>query len=83
MPALWASIEMVTSMTIEEIEREVSDLEAFLRHTQDGIDSVLARYGDGVRPSWVSAEIGSDMMQMRQARNQIQKLKERLKEKSQ
>jgi hypothetical protein len=74
---------MVTSMTVEEIEREVSDLEAFLRHTQDGIDSVLARYGDGIRPSWVSAEIGSDMMQMRQARNQIQKLKEQLKEKSQ
>jgi hypothetical protein len=83
MPTLWAFIEMVTSMTVEEIEREVSDLEAFLRHTQDGIDSVLARYGDGIRPSWVSAEIGSDMMQMRQARNQIQKLKEQLKEKSQ
>lgn len=69
-------------MTVEEIEREVYDLQEFVRYKQDGIDSVLKQYGEGVRPSWISAEIGIDLMQIRQARKKIQKLEEQLKEQS-
>ncbi len=62
-------------MKNEKIEREISDLEIFIRLKQDDIDSLIARYGDGVRPAWVGEEIGIDMANIQYARSQIEKLK--------
>ena len=65
-------------MTREQIEREIEDLEAYLRFKQDGIDQLNAKYS-GVRPAWVSGDIGWDMMHMDNARSKIKELKERFK----
>jgi hypothetical protein len=62
-------------MKNEKIEREISDLELFIRLKQDDIDSLIACYGDGVRPAWVGEEIGIDMANIQYARSQIEKLK--------
>jgi len=70
-------------MTKEEIEREITDLEAYIKYKQDSIDSTLARYGSGVRPSWVSADIGIDGAHIANARRQIKELQEQLKEQAQ
>ena len=64
-------------MTREEIEREINDLEAYVQRKQDAIDSLIARY-DGARPSWVSGEIGWDMMHIQNARAEIEDLKAKL-----
>jgi predicted RNase H-like nuclease (RuvC/YqgF family) len=64
-------------MTREQIEREIEDLEAYLRFKQDGIDQLNAKYS-GVRPAWVSGDIGWDMMHMDNARSKIKELKEQL-----
>lgn len=69
-------------MTNEEIEREIADLERYIKWKQDDIDKLLAQY-KGVRPSWVSGDIGWDMMQIDDARNSIKELKEQLKEQAQ
>ena len=68
---------MVTDMTREQIEREIEDLEAYLRFKQDGIDKLNAKYS-GVRPAWVSGDIGWDMMHMDNARSKIKELKEQM-----
>jgi len=62
-------------MKNEKIEREISDLEIFIRLKQDDIDRLIARYGDGVRPAWVGEDIGMDMGNIQYARSQIEKLK--------
>ena len=62
-------------MKNKKIEREISDLEIFIRLKQDDIDRLIARYGDGVRPAWVGEDIGMDMANIRYARSQIEKLK--------
>jgi hypothetical protein len=64
-------------MTREQIEREIEDLEAYLRLKQDSIDQLNAKYS-GVRPAWVSGDIGWDMMHMDNARSKIKELKEQL-----
>ena len=62
-------------MKNKKIEREISDLEIFIRLKQYDIDRLIARYGDGVRPAWVGEDIGMDMANIRYARSQIEKLK--------
>jgi predicted RNase H-like nuclease (RuvC/YqgF family) len=71
------SEEQLCPMTREQIEREIEDLEAYLRFKQDGIDQLNAKYS-GVRPAWVSGDIGWDMMHMDNARSKIKELKEQL-----
>ena len=62
-------------MKNEKIEREIGDLERYIQRKQEGIDNLIARYGDGVRPAWVGEDIGMDMGNIRYARSQIEKLK--------
>lgn len=62
-------------MTKDEIKQAISALENLIRRKQDNIDGMEARYGDGVRPAWVGEDIGMDMMDIRYARSQIEKLK--------
>lgn len=64
-------------MTREEMEREISDLENYIKWKQDDIDKLNARYS-GVRPSWVSGDIGWNMVHMDNARAQIKELKSKL-----
>jgi predicted RNase H-like nuclease (RuvC/YqgF family) len=71
------SEEQLCPMTREQIEREIEDLEAYLRFKQDGIDQLNAKYS-GVRPAWVSGDIGWDMMHMDNARSKIKELKEQM-----
>jgi predicted RNase H-like nuclease (RuvC/YqgF family) len=71
------SEEQLCPMTREQIEREIEDLEAYLRFKQDGIDKLNAKYS-GVRPAWVSGDIGWDMMHIENARSKIKELKEQM-----
>jgi predicted RNase H-like nuclease (RuvC/YqgF family) len=64
-------------MTREEMEREIKDLEAYVQWKQDDIDKLKARYS-GVRPSWVSGDIGWDMVHIENARAEIADLKSKL-----
>jgi hypothetical protein len=40
------------------IKETIGHAVSMAAHYQREIDNLLARYGDGVRPSWVSADIG-------------------------
>ena len=64
-------------MTREEMEREISDLEAYIQYKQDGIDNLIKRY-DGARPAWVSGDIGWDMVHIENAREKISEIKAKL-----
>ena len=70
-------------MTREEIEREIADLESYIKYKQDSIDSTLARYGSGVRPGWVSADLSIDGAHIANARRQIKELQSKLEAETQ
>lgn len=60
--------EQKPEMTVEHCEK-------MAEHYQDQIDATLARYGTGVRPAWVSADIGIDQMHLDHYRNLAKRLK--------
>lgn len=60
----------------EEPEMTVEHCEAMAEHYQKQIDATLARYGNGVRPAWVSADIGIDQMHRDHYRNLAKRLKQ-------
>jgi len=64
-------------MTREEIESEISYLEDYIQRKQDAIDKLNAEHS-GVRPSWVSGDIGWDMVHIENARAEIADLKAKL-----
>ena len=60
----------------DEPEMTVEYCEAMAEHYQKQIDATLARYGTGVRPAWVSADIGIDQMHRDHYRNLAKRLKQ-------
>ncbi|WFG40872.1 hypothetical protein ParaKuw1_00039 [Paracoccus phage ParKuw1] len=60
----------------EEQEMTVEHCEAMADYYQKQIDTTLARYGSGVRPSWVSADIGIDQMHRDHYRNLAKRLRQ-------
>lgn len=59
----------------QQPEMTVEHCEAMADYYQKQIDATLARYGTGVRPSWVSADIGIDQMHRDHYRNLAKRLK--------
>lgn len=60
----------------EQPEMTVEHCEKMAAHYQAQIDATLARYGSGVRPSWVSADIGIDQMHRDHYRNLAKRLRQ-------
>ena len=70
--------EMVRALRRAQIVVRKNDLETAILVMEASINTLLSRYGHGVRPSWVSAEISMERNRQDMYRQEILKLEEEM-----
>lgn len=61
-----------------EATLRLRDVEGMIEYLERDIEKVLAQYGTGVRPSWVSGDVGISQRQLDMYKSEREELKEEL-----
>jgi hypothetical protein len=54
---------------------EIEELENYIKWLRSKIERTIATYGEGTRPSWVSADLGADWSRIHAAQRRIDEIK--------